>query len=374
MSLIDKNSLSIAPYVNQSNCQTSATAESSLYSQESLKSRREAVILDSFKAQFRDYNKFHQYGMGDIVVLVGSSTAGKTSIIQALKQIERDRLEDGGDLRGCATDLKVLAKYAPNELEILKHVFVNPLDIPLATFYGDRPWKTGITDQEITTAEAAMKRIKERVDGFSEEEKDYNRRLFENMELEMFDDVFELSRQGKNVILDAMLIDKLSSHILMRNFNGPIRIVNAFCPFHELEARMEKRNKEAVESGQLSDQRIGEFPLTQFSEIYTKKEKGQQTFEKLERKQVLDAFNTNFDRRVESDRLKGKKLPSAQQIEKDKKELLAYVLVNLGFEDGVDVVKVAPKNQHLYKVFINTSKSLPHESAAMIHQGTYKRY
>ncbi|HEV8052216.1 MAG TPA: hypothetical protein VGP47_06965, partial [Parachlamydiaceae bacterium] len=298
----------------------------------------------------------------------------KTSIIQALKQLEPNRLEDGGDLRAYATDLKVLSKYTPDDLAIVMKVHPNPLDISKAVFNGDRAWKAGVTHEEKSEAEAAMQRIKERVDGFSQAEKDDVGCIFENMELEMFDDVFELSRKGKHVILDALNIEELSQHILTRNFNGPIRTALTFCPFNVLSSRMEKRNKEAVESGELSNQRIGEFPLMQFSEIYGKKERGQHTFEKLERKQVTQAFIENFDKRVASDRLRGRKLPSLKQIEKDRKELLTKLLANLGFSEGVDVVKVAPKNQHLYKLFIDSSKTMPDESARIIHEGTYKRY
>ena len=84
MSLVDSNSLSVVPYVHKS----SEIEQSRLYMHENLKARMQSVMNDSFKAQLLDYKNFHQYGMGDIVVLVGTSTAGKTSIIKALKQLE----------------------------------------------------------------------------------------------------------------------------------------------------------------------------------------------------------------------------------------------------------------------------------------------
>ena len=370
MSSVDNNSLSVVPYVSKS----SAMEQSRLYMQESLKARMQSVMDDSFKAQFRDYNHFHQYGMGDIIVLVGTSTAGKTSIIQAIKRLESDRLEDGGDLRCLAIDLKVMTKYNPNEIEILSKLMKTPLDIPKAVGSKERSWKPGITSQEKIEAEEAIQRIKKTGDAFSSKEKEDIDGSFRNMELEMFDDAFEHSRRGGNIIFDVLNIDVLARHLLTRNFNGPIRAVLTYCPFHVLSSRMEKRNKEAVESGDLSNQRIGEFPLMQFSEIYTQKEKGQVTFERLTRKQVTKAFDENFDKGIEAARIEGRKLPSTEQLVIDKKKLRDDFLANLGFKEGVDVVEVAPKNQQFYKLFINSSKLLPAESATIIHSGTYRRY
>jgi ABC-type phosphate/phosphonate transport system ATPase subunit len=61
--------------------------------------RMQEIMARSLKAHFADFNAFHSFGKGDIVVLVGTSTAGKSSIIRALKELEPDRLEDGGDIR-----------------------------------------------------------------------------------------------------------------------------------------------------------------------------------------------------------------------------------------------------------------------------------
>ncbi len=374
MSLVDNNSLSVVPYASKS----SAIEQTRLYMQESLKARMQSVMDDSFKAQFRDYNHFRQYGMGDIVVLVGTSTAGKTSIIKALKQLESDRLEDGGDLRCLAIKLKVMTKYKPNEIEILRRVMKTPLDISKAVGSTERSWKIEVSSKDKLEAEEAIQRIKKTGDSFSAKEKEDIHSSFQNMELEMFDDAFEYSRMGGNIIFDVLNIDVLAKHVLMRNFDGPMRVVLTFCPFHVLSSRMEQRNKEAVESGELSNQRIGEFPLMQFSEIYTQKEKGQRPFERLTREQVTQAFDENFDRGTtanrEAARLEGRKFPSPKEISKEKEKLRADFLKNLGFKEGIDVVEVAPKNQDFYHLFINSNHLIPGESAKIIHSGTHQRY
>jgi hypothetical protein len=121
---------------------------------------------------------------------------------------------------------------------------------------------------------------------------------------------------------------------------------------------MEQRNKEAVESGELSNQRIGEFPLMQFSKIYTQKAQGQGAFERLTREQVTKSFDENFDKGIEDARKNGRKIPSNEQLLIDKDKLRAELLGNLGFKEGVDVVDVAPKNQHFYNLAVEDRKSV----------------
>ena len=136
---------------------------------------------------------------------------------------------------------------------------------------------------------------------------------------------------------------------------------------------MEKRNRKAVEKGELSDQRYGEFPLMQFSDIYSVKCEGQRTFEQLTREQVITSYDENFDRGIEAARMNGSKLPSEEEIAKHKIWLRGELLNNLGFKEGVDMVEVTPKNPNYYDIYIDTSKQTPETSAQIIHRGTYKR-
>lgn len=370
MNVTDTKSWPLVPHVSKS----FRIEQSQLHAREDLKARMQMAMEDSFKAQFRDYHHFHQYGMGDVVVLVGTSTAGKTSIIKALQQLESTRVEDGVDLRCNLTFLNLMNKFHPHEIEILSRLMKNRLDIAKVIGSKERSWKTDITSLEEREGEEAIQRIKETADAFFSKGKEEIDRVFQNIELEMFDDAFEHSRRGGNIIFDVLMIDALSKHLLTRQFNGPIRIALTYCPFYLLSSRMEKRNKEAVESGEFSNQRIGEFPLMQFSEIYTRKEKRQVAFERLSREQVTQAFDENFDKGVEADRKRKHQLPPEKQIALDKKRLRAEFLTNLGFKEGVDVVEVAPRNQQLYDLFINSSQFSPSQSAKLIHNGTHLRY
>lgn len=319
----------------------------------------------SFKAQFADYQHFHRHWMGDIVVLVGTSTAGKTSIIKALRQMESDRFEDGVDLRCDAAFLEYFRKQCPDEVAMLEKV-IDPLDIPKAVLSPDRPWKKGISGSEKMNAESLIQRIKKVLDSAPEEE---IHALFQNMVPQMFDEAFERSRRGGSIIFDVLNVEALASHALMRNFDGPMRMVLVYCPFYMLSSRMEKRNKEAEESGNLMNQRMGEFPLVQFSQIYAQKDKGQRALEVITRSQAIKSFDENFDKGTMSAKQAGRKLPPDEQILADKVKFRQFFLDDLGFTADLDKIEIAPRKQHLYHLLLNSGYLKAEESARIIHEG-----
>ena len=54
----------------------------------------------SFQAQLAEFHYFPCYvGKGDFILIAGTSTVGKSSIVKALKELEPDRFEEDLDLR-----------------------------------------------------------------------------------------------------------------------------------------------------------------------------------------------------------------------------------------------------------------------------------
>lgn len=364
-----RNHLTLVPYADSRNLVETAAC----YEEENEQAHIKSVVDSSLRAHFSDSKFFRKYWMGDIVVLVGTSTAGKTSIIRALQTLESDRKEDGGDLRILAQDVRNYQVTCPEETEVLLRAFKEPLDVSRAVFSKERAWRTGISHQEKELAEEAISKIRQHGEKLSSEEQAKFRESFENLELQMFDDAFEHSRRGGSVIFDVLKIDKLAQHLHMRKFGGPIRIVLVYCPFYELSARMQKRNQEAQESGEYSNQRVGEFPLVQFSEIYTQKKGMQPTFELITREQALTAFNDNFERGVEFSRREGHPMPSEEDLLFDKRKFQAQFMENLGFKEGVDVIEVAPKDYDNYDLILNSKTLAVGESARVISSGTWQR-
>jgi len=70
-----------------------------LSSEKAITRLQNIFMESSFKAQIADYQHFHRWGKGDIIVLAGTSTAGKSSIVRALKQLEPGRIEEDLDLK-----------------------------------------------------------------------------------------------------------------------------------------------------------------------------------------------------------------------------------------------------------------------------------
>lgn len=324
-----------------------------------------AVFMEkSFKAQIADYRYFHRHWMGDIIVLVGTSTAGKTSIIKALKQMEPDRVEDGGDLRQDVAAVKHFRNNFPEEVAMLEKV-MDSLDIIKAVFSPSRSWKLGVSHQEKMESEVAIQRIQALVDSESTEEIEALS-VFHNLDQQMFDDAFERSRQGGSTIFDVLYVEEVTSHAQMRNFDGPMRVVSVYCPFYLLSSRMERRNKEARESGNLMNQRVGEFPLKQFSQVYTRRNEGQRALEVITLAQATHAFNENFDQRIIDHRQRGRELRSDKEIHAEKVKFRRCFLRDLGFTANVDRVEIAPRNPHLYHLLLNSGNLTPEASAKIL--------
>ena len=317
----------------------------------------------SFRAQFQDYRYFHGHGMGDVTLLVGTSTAGKTSIIKALQDLEPDCVEDGGDLRTMSIELGLMRQYCPSQVAVLEMV-MKSLDIPKAIFSEERSWQVALSDPEKLHAEELIRQINAVWESLPKEE--INAAL-KDSDLKMFDDAFERSRRGISTIFDELRVDNFARHALMRGFNGPKRVALVYCPFHVLSSRMRQRNQEARESGKLENQRIGTFPLEQFSELYTQKPPGASTLEMITREQAMTAFGENFDNMVADCRAKGGPVPPAAQIEIDKRRWCEEFLTKLGFKDGSSYVEVSPRDVHHYDLFINSYILSPKQLAQILH-------
>ena len=56
---------------------------------------QDLFMKKSFQAQVADYQNFCRSWSGSVVVLVGGSSAGKSTIVNALKNFDKGMLEEG---------------------------------------------------------------------------------------------------------------------------------------------------------------------------------------------------------------------------------------------------------------------------------------
>ena len=155
-----------------------------------------------------------------------------------------------------------------------------------------------------------------------------------------------------------------------KNFRGPTRVVLTYYPLGRLPERQKQRNRKAIESGSLNDQRVGTFPLMQFGELYTQVEKGKKSLETINRAQTVKSLSESYDLRIDQLRREGDSVPSKEKIQTDKECERRDLLKRLGFTDENTMdVQVGPRDPDLYDMIVDTRNS-SESIAEMLHNET----
>jgi phage gp36-like protein len=102
----------------------------------------------------------HQYGEGKIFVLLGNSTAGKTSIVRQLMRDALEFTESGMDMDFPLQDAAAIQEKAP-ELYGRMARAMEPKFISFAVMWGDEPhWKSGVTEAQLKDAQDALQEVR----------------------------------------------------------------------------------------------------------------------------------------------------------------------------------------------------------------------
>lgn len=306
--------------------------------------------------------------LGDVTVLVGTSSVGKSSIIAALREYEPDLEESGPDLAGFQTVLAFLEtqEIVPQEdYQFLKSVLApknNDIQILDAISGGKYFFKEGVSTEEKEKAISIAQKLKESTDEFAKAM---------DIETIMLNKVLAYSEAGKPAIFDTLFVDNVLKHNISK---APIKTVLVYCPFHELTNRLEKRNKEALEKDELSEIRPGPKPLFQFAELFGPKQDPTDKGMVVTRKEVEEDFDTNFNAWVDievipswKDLSKEEREIEAQKIESKRVEDKEKLLQALGFTDP-KILKVELVPRKKYDGSIDTSTTKPHESAEILRK------
>ena len=290
-----------------------------------LKEREEKYSL---KVQFSDLI-LCRIGSGRITILLGTSTAGKTSIIQNMLRMKEGLVDHSLD-NMVSDRIGVMFKEFSLDLynKLVKYVTPDRIN---GIIFGDSIEGPEELQSAIIQARAAKEKF---LDG-------RNWRAIFN---EIYEDIITSSVEGKDVVFDTVMIEQLED-FLSKNFKAPIRIVLIFCPLLKLTQRMLHRNAEAEETGAILNKRhINHF--LQYAKLYCKRQ----------RKEVpLLEEVTKYDA-----------LQSFRMFTKDHEQETKF-LDSLGLDDKTDKVEITLRWPYITDPYvIDSSRAEPSKIAKLL--------
>jgi len=372
-----------------------------------------------------------QYGEGKIFVLLGHSTAGKTSIIKQLRREQPEWIESGQDIHFPSQDADLVRSRAPELYERMAPAMEH-VDIGHAVMGDVVLWKPGISKAVQADAQAALEEARKMgLDTPSRDAdivKDMEPELYKRMaqavehgdiarvlfgdrpprwkadipphvkedaqkafeeakrkkdtfplvdytqehERKMEEEVIEHAMRGESVIFDPYDEKAFLARMIEKNNFAPLKLGLAYCPFPDLAERVAKRNINALASGRLDDYRDPLAPLEQFCDFYRPAERGETVLDTLHRSEVEQAFEHAFKQQADF-LLKQVQEPTTADNEhtdlvKKHDDMKAEIMKKLGFSDpSVMDVDITTSRQGIDYLF-RTNVMTPSESSAIIQE------
>jgi len=203
----------------------------------------------------------------DVIVLVGTSSAGKTTIINALRAAEPEREEFGADRTSAERVYRHVAKHY-KEYGVSKEDWEHIHKVLVAergdwqihnAIWGDFKFKPGVSEADQQRAQKTAAALRKVVDKFISEHPDETVKYLVRKSL-------ELAKKGSDVIFDTINPEDVYQDPLSSQLS--IKTVLVYCPFHVLSERVAERNRQAIADGKPQEVRAGFYPLRQFAEIF----------------------------------------------------------------------------------------------------------
>lgn len=273
---------------------------------------------------------------GTVIALIGTSSVGKTTIINAIKSLDPKREELGVDRRVDAKVYKYLAKHY-KEHGILEEDW-NHLHKVLVPEKGEDHihnviqfekynFKLGTSEEDQKRARATGLALSVPVEKWMKKHSDTDfAKHFMHKSL-------ELAKKGQDVIFDVVCSIDFKQDPLSEGLS--VKTVLVHCPFLVLSERIRERNRQAVESGNLGDIRAGVFPLIQFGQIYGPRKEADtdaDVIDTVTKGMIETEFNLHFDAGVENDKMRNPKEPIPGDIETTRTLEREKLLTALGFK------------------------------------------
>lgn len=315
---------------------------------------RESMQLQKFEAQ-----NLKQFSHKHIVMLFGTSTAGKTSLMQRVLSQNPSWFETGVDACWESYEGAIIQKHAPDQFKRMV-LAITPEDIAWSIPPNKSPRiKEGTPPEVVQEALKALNEVREKQEITPE-------MIMDDFLTRLYESVKKHSLLGSSVIFEVIEPTSFLTYLLSQNFSAPIKIGLVYCPFAELATRVIKRNIEAQSAqGDKRNARRVLKPLFDFAYLYEPAKPGDLVLETLTREKVEAVFEASF--RYILDWLKDR--PKRREfVNKLREETKEKLLKGLGFGDPtVTEVHMTPKFKRFHFLF-NTSVMRSSECAATIRQ------
>lgn len=306
-----------------------------------------------------------QHEWGEVVVLVGTSTAGKTSIISELIKQKPGMVERGIDSAWVNIPLIYLNKHHPNEMAFLESV-IEPTkeDVENSGYllsYVDPPgkepsFKTGVSVKDKEQYQKVVKKLNDSLcEGIPG---DTSEKYAHSIITCMMDEIILESKQGRPVACDILQVNEVALEALKIQLPS-VKFALVYVPFQTLAERVIIRNNEAISEGNFGNARPGVFPLEQFTKLFRPRNDSDLDSEIVQRLtlgEVKHAIDTVFENSKTF--LVSHNPESLGQLEKDTVLSRSIILAKFGFEEGDDpnkVVELTPSYKG-YHMLINTAQ------------------
>ena len=225
----------------------------------------------------------------NLILLLGTSTSGKTTIINNLLE-KIDSLKDYSlDYRLFIERSQQIKERYPLEYDAMIQVVIHENIAKVVdgnTKFITQSMAPVNKKEKALIASGVIRKKMYMGDAMTEEEKQ-NRRTFYPLVLKKID--AEISRK-QSLVLDCTKLKELNdiaSHISQ----AKIKKILVFCPLKELSNRMKIRNQKAIKDSEIFNLRDG-FPLWQYASLYRKKRHDHEaTLETLSREDAIKIFD-----------------------------------------------------------------------------------
>lgn len=266
-----------------------------------LKEIYQEAMVHSFRMMIYSSKAFMQFGDGHIVLLFGSSSAGKSSLCREFLNISPNWVCDGNDKSS-----KRLLKQVCQDITLFKDTFPSRYQF-LSTHFDDHLISQALTqgNDVLFTGEDALapntiKQIQTMLDDVSLiEELCLSMENILIAQEDMFEQAMRRSKQGINVILDTLDFENFMRFRAKRNFSCPFQAVFVFCPLTILDQRVEDRNQKAFAMNNPDDYRLDLFPFLTYSSFVRRAKAGDQIIDSVPSGQLVHVLEKHKQQQVD---------------------------------------------------------------------------